>query len=200
MLPSIGVISGAFMIRVLLAGLAGAIAMFIWVSIAHVMTPLGSMGFSQIPNERPVLDAMQASLGNHAGMYFFPWVDPKDPQLMQKSAALMKTNPSGLLVYQGPGGKGDMTLMLAHEFVKEFIEALIAAFLLSLTMLGSYLARAGFVALIGVCTAIATNVSYWIWYAFSADYTLAQIVIELVGMIVVGLVAAAIVRPRAAQS
>jgi len=186
--------------RILLAGLAGAIAMFIWVSVAHVVTPLGTMGFSQIPNEKPVIDAMKASIGDHAGMYFFPWVEPSDPKMMEKAAALAKTNPSGLLVYQKPGGTVDMTPMLVKEFAKEFIEALIASFLLSLAMPGSYLARAGFVALIGVCTAIATNVSYWIWYAFSPDYTLAQIVIELVGMIVVGLVAAAIVRPRAAQA
>ncbi len=186
--------------RILLAGLAGAIAMFIWVSVAHVVTPLGSMGFSRIPDEKPVLAAMRASIGNHTGMYFFPWVDPSDPKLMEKSAALMKTNPSGLLIYKAAGEGTDMTPMLVKEFVKEFIEALIASFLLSLAMPGSYLARAGFVALIGVCTAIATNVSYWIWYAFSPDYTLAQIVIELVGMIVVGLVAAAIVRPRAAQA
>ena len=37
--------------RILLAGLAGAVAMFIWTSIAHMATPLGTIGFSQIPNE-----------------------------------------------------------------------------------------------------------------------------------------------------
>ena len=184
--------------RILLAGVAGAIAMFVWVSIAHMLTPLGYMGFSQIPNEKPVLAAMQASIGDHTGMYFFPWVDPKDPQVMQKSEALMKTNPSGMLIYKAAGGSPDMMPMLLHEFIKEFIEALVAAFLLSLAAVGSYFSRVSFVALIGVCTAIATNVSYWIWYGFSFEYTLAQVLTEFIGMIVVGLVVAAIVKPRMA--
>ncbi len=182
--------------RILLAGLAGAVAMFVWTSIAHMVTPLGSTGFSQIPNEAPVLSAMQSSIGDHAGLYFFPWVDPKDPKAMEKSAELMKTNPSGMILYKGPGASADMTPMLVKEFAKEFVQALIAAFLLSLTMLVTYVSRVGFVVLIGVSAAIATNVSYWVWYGFPFDYTCAQLIIEMVSALAAGLAIAAVLRPR----
>lgn len=186
--------------RILLAALAGAVAMFVWTAIAHMVTPLGSTGFSQVPNEQAVLSAMQSSMGDKAGLYFYPWVDPKDPDAMKKSAELMKTNPSGMILYKGPGASTDMTPMLVEEFAKQFVQALIAAFLLSLTVLVSYVSRAGFVAGIGVSAAIATNVSYWIWYGFPLDYTCAQIIMEVVSALVAGLAIAAILKPRAAMA
>src|SRR5690242_7485627 len=94
---------GGFQMRILIAALLGAIAMFIWTAIAHMATPLASMGFSQMPNESAVLSAMHDSMGDKNGLYFYPWIDPKDPQMMQKSAAAQKASPHGLLIYSAPG-------------------------------------------------------------------------------------------------
>ena len=175
-------------VRILIAGILGGIAMFIWTSIAHTVLPLGHIGFSQMPQEAPVLSAMQASNGQQDGLYFYPWVDPKDPQMMQKSAAAMKANPSGLLLYHPAGhGMTDMTKPLIGEFIKELIQALIAAYLLSLAAIGSYLGRVGFVTLIGVAATITTNVSYWLWYGFPLDFTVAALITEGVGYFVAGL-------------
>ena len=49
--------------RVLIAGILGGIAMYIWSTIAHVALPLGQVGVSQMPNEAAVLAAAQASYG-----------------------------------------------------------------------------------------------------------------------------------------
>ena len=174
--------------RVLIAGILGGIAMYIWSTVAHVALPLGQVGFSQMPNEAAVLTAAQASNGAKDGLYFFPWVDPKDPQMMQKMDAATKTNPSGLLLYHAPGhGMTDMAGPMIAEFVKELVQALIAALLVSLAALGTYWSRVGFVTLIGVVAAITTNVSYWIWYGFPADYSLAAVFIELMDYVAAGL-------------
>ena len=69
--------------RILIAGLLGAIAMFVWTSFAHMATPLDSAGFSQMKNESVVLSAMKSGVGEKRGLYFFPWVDPKDPKMME---------------------------------------------------------------------------------------------------------------------
>ena len=58
--------------RILVAGLLGAIAMFVWTSIAHMATPLDSAGMSHMANEPVVLSAMQKGVGGKAGFYFFP--------------------------------------------------------------------------------------------------------------------------------
>ncbi|MFL6689388.1 MAG: hypothetical protein ACJ8IR_04265 [Alphaproteobacteria bacterium] len=174
--------------RVLIAGILGGIAMYIWSTLAHVVLPLGQVGFNQMPNEAAVLAAAQASNGEKDGLYFFPWVDPKDPQLMQKMDAAIKTNPSGLLLYHPPGhGMTDMAGPMIMEFLKEVLQALIAAFLVSVAAVRTYFGRVGFVTLIGVAAAITTNISYWIWYGFPASNTLAAVVIELVDYIAAGL-------------
>jgi hypothetical protein len=174
--------------RVLIAGILGGIAMYIWSTLAHVALPLGQVGLSQMPNEAAVLAAAQASNGEKDGLYFFPWVDPKDPQMMQKMDAAIKTNPSGLLLYHPPGhGMTDMAGPMIMEFLKEVLQSLIAAFLVSLAAVRTYFGRVGFVTLIGVAAAITTNISYWIWYGFPANYTLAAVVIELVDYIAAGL-------------
>jgi hypothetical protein len=49
--------------RIILAGILGGIAMFVWTSIAHLATPLGMVGIKEIPNEQAVLSAMQSSMG-----------------------------------------------------------------------------------------------------------------------------------------
>jgi hypothetical protein len=141
-----------------------------------------------MPNEAAVLSAAQASNADKDGLYFFPWVDPKDPQMMQKMNAAMKANPSGLLLYHPPGhGVTDMAAPMIAEFLKELVQALIAAFLVSLAVIGTYWGRVGFVTLIGVAAAITTNISYWIWYGFPADYSLVAVFIELLDYIAAGL-------------
>jgi hypothetical protein len=87
---------------------------------------------------------------------------------------------------------------LASEAVVEILEAIAAAFLLSFAALSGYWSRVGFVSLVGVAAVLSTNPSYWIWYRFPASYTLAAMVIDLVGYVVAGLVIAAILRPRPA--
>ena len=176
--------------RILIAGILGAIVMFVWVSIAHMATPLANMGFSQIPNEASVLAPIQAAIGNKPGLYFFPWVDPKDPKMMEKHIALEKTNPSGLLIYHPAGHAIAMThATLIAEFAKELIETLLAAWIVSLVS-AAYLGRVGVVVAIGVIATLSTNASYHIWYGFPLDYTVAAFIIDIVGFFVAGLVIA----------
>jgi hypothetical protein len=184
--------------RIIIAGLVGGIAMFVWTSIAHVALPLGQIGFSAIPVEAPVLAAMHQSIGDRAGLYFFPWTDMKSKDAMAVEAARMKANPSGLLIYRPPGAVAMDPTTLIVEFVKEVLVSLIGAFLLSRAIVSGYAARAGFVALVGIAATLTTNVSYWNWYAFPADYTLAAMAIEVVGYLAAGLAIAAILKPRSA--
>jgi hypothetical protein len=183
--------------RILLAALAGAAAMFVWTAIAHMATPLGAVGFGQIPNEPPVLAAMDSSIGAKPGLYFFPWIDPSKPDAMRKSAALEKVNPSGLLLYRpkGAGMDGGMGPMMVKEFVKQFAEAAIWAWIVSMLVLG-FAGRVGAVTLMGVASAIATNVSYWNWYGFPFDYTMAQVLIEVISALVAGLAIALVLKRR----
>lgn len=57
-----------FFMRIFLAALLGAIAMFIWSAIAHMMLPLGEAGLRDLPNDS-VLKALQNELGDQPGLY-----------------------------------------------------------------------------------------------------------------------------------
>jgi hypothetical protein len=192
--------------RILLAGLLGGIAMFIWSSLAHTVLPLGQAGIKEIPNENSVLTALNTTLGESSGLYFYPgWGLGSDATSQQRNAAMQQyeqklaSSPSGILIYHPPGGKAMTPGQLVTEFLTELAEALIVVFLLSQTRLRSYWSRVGFVLLAGILAAITTNIPYWNWWGFPVTYTLAYMTIEIVGFLLVGLVAAAVLKRAALQ-
>jgi len=44
--------------RIVLAGVIGGIAIFVWTSVAHIALPPGQGGIGEMPNESAVLSAM----------------------------------------------------------------------------------------------------------------------------------------------
>lgn len=193
--------------RVLLAGVLGGIAMFVWSSTAHVALSLGKTGIKEIPNEQAVLSGMQAQLGGTSGLYAFPGMGlGPNPTRQEENAAMQQydqklaASPSGLLIYHPPGAKALSPGQLVTEFLTELAEALLLAWLLAQTSLVTLASRMGFVTIVALMAAITTNVPYWNWYGFPASYTTAYMSIEFVDYLVAGLVAALILKPRASAS
>jgi len=191
---------------VLLAGLFGGIAMFAWTSLAHMVLPLGDTGIKELPNDQAVLSAMHASIGEATGFYYFPATGlGPDATMQQKRAAMdqyaqkLAANPSGILIYHPAGAKPISVGQLGTEFLTELVESLLVVFLLAQTRLSSFASRLTFVIGAGVLASIATNVSYWNWYGFPATYTAAYMITSIVGFLCIGLVAATIMKERAAE-
>lgn len=192
--------------RIILAGVLGSIAMFIWTSIAHMLLPLGEAGVSEIPNDEALLKAMETSAGAKTGLYIFPGMGlGPDATHAQRNAAMkdyeakLAKNPSGLLMYH-PAGSRPMAMpkFLTIEFVTELLEALLVVALLAQTRIVTFGGRVGFVTLAGILAAIATNVSYWNWWGFPTVYTASYMFIQIVGFFFIGLVAALVFRKSAA--
>jgi hypothetical protein len=173
--------------RILIAGILGGLAMYAWTSIAHMATPLGATGISQMTNEGPALSALETATGNKPGLYMYPYVDMNSKTVMQDSEAAMKIHPSGLILFHPAGAPEMEPAMFIGEFLKELVQALIAAYLCAMVAAASFMSRTLFVTLIGVSAGIATNVSYFLWYRFPLDYTLASMAIEIVGAFFAGL-------------
>lgn len=195
------------MTKRILAGVLGAIAMFAWTSISHMVLPLGTVGIKEIPNEEPVLGALNASMGTQQGLYMYPGMGLGDnPSMQQMRDAMpayekkLASSPSGILIYHPPGRTGMTGAMLGVEFGKEFFMVQLTVLLLSMTRLGSYGPKVGFFAVLGVIAAITTNVSYWNWYGFPGSYTLAYMFVEFTGFVAAGLVAAAVMGKANAMS
>ena len=179
-------------LRILIAGVLAGIAMFAWNSLAHTILPLGHVGISPIPAEAQARTALQVAMGSdpRPGLYAFPWME-------HGASSLAPTpGPSGMIVYHPDRSLGIAPSMMVSEALSEIVQAVIAAFLLSLTVLAGVLARALFVTAIGVAVAIGTNLSYWIWWGFPAGYTWAQVATVVIGYLVAGLVIALVLRRR----
>src|SRR6478736_88297 len=189
--------------KILLAGVIGGIVMFIWTSIAHMALPLGEAGINEIPNESGVLSAMQSSMGDNSVLYIFPGLGVgKNATREEKNEAMKQmqqriaANPSGILMYHPPGRQFAFGKSLAVEFSIEVLQAILVIWLLAQTGIDSFAGRVGFVVIAGILAAITTNVSYWNWYGFPGVYTASYMLIEIVGFLLVGIVAALLLRKR----
>ena len=187
--------------KILLAGILGGMAMFLWTSIAHMALPLGEAGIGEIPNESAVLSTMQSSIGDQTGLYIFPGLGVgKNASRQEKNEAMkhmnekIAANPSGILVYHAPGRPFAFGKALGIEFATELLEAILVVFLLAQTRIASFARRIGFVLVAGILAAIATNISYWNWYGFPSVYVGSYMLIQIVGFFVVGIVAALVLR------
>jgi hypothetical protein len=170
--------------RILLAGLIGGVVMFIWATIAHVATPLASAGLAQMPNEAATISTLHATLGDRPGLYFFPAIAGSGSKAMKDQQAKMQLGPSGLLAYQPPGSAGVSPRQLVVEFALEVVESLLAALVIG--AIAGAPRRLGVAVAIGLVAAVSTNFSYWNWYGFSWDYTLANAFTELMKYVLAG--------------
>jgi hypothetical protein len=182
--------------RIILAGVAGGIAMYIWGSLAHGVLPLGTIGVREIGGDEPaLLGLLHTTVGESSGLYIFPSSGQKTGAMKnydQKLAA----NPSGLLIYHPPGEKSLTPGQLIAEFLAELCEALLATYLLAQTRLVSFAARVGFVTVAGLLASLPTNLSYSIWYGFPGNYTIGYMAIQIIGFFVAGLAIAGLTRQR----
>jgi hypothetical protein len=189
--------------RILFAGILGGIVMFAWTSIAHMALPLGEAGITEIPNESAVLNSMQSNIGDKAGLYIFPGLGIGENASREEKSQAMKgmqqriaANPSGILMYHPPGRQFAFGKSLAIEFSTELLQSILVIWLLAQTGIGSFAGRVGFVLIAGILAAITTNVSYWNWYGFPGVYTASYILIEIVGFVLVGVIAGLVLRKR----
>jgi hypothetical protein len=187
--------------RVLLAGLVGGVVLFAWLSLAHVVLPLGETGISEIPNEASVLQSMKAAMSKD-GFYFFPGFGlPEGATVDQQKAAMpaweerYRSGPHGILIYHPGGDKPMSARQLATEFLTNIVQAVLVMLLLSWARIASFGRRLLFAAVSGLLASISTNVSYWNWYGFPTSYTLAAMFTMALGFLFVAMVGAWMMRP-----
>jgi len=176
--------------RILLAGVLGGLALFLWGGLAHMVLGLGSVGIQNLPQQQTVMDTLKASVPQ-SGFYFFPQVDSAGKVPPDKASG-----PYGIMIYHSAGAGGAMGGQLVNECILNIVLALLAAFLLSLTSgLAGYVPRVGFVTVLGLTVGLMTHVEYWNWYGFPLSYTVTSIAMNVIGFLLVGLIAAAFVTP-----
>ena len=186
------------MVRVIVAGVLGAAAVFIWGMLSWM--PLHSRTILNLPGEEQVAPVLRQNIAQ-AGVYMFPGVDMKkwnDPQVHKAYEEKYRKGPVGLLFIY-PNGRAPMT---AATFIRggaiTLASALLAAILLAQAApaLRSYFRRVFFALLVGLFAAVAVYLPGWNWGGLPTRWTLAMMADTVVTWLLAGLVIAAVVRAR----
>jgi hypothetical protein len=186
--------------RIVLAGLAGGVLVFLVSGILHSSTKLAEVGIRGIPNEDIVLMAMRNSIAE-PGFYFFPAPNlspmPKEQRQAEQSRYLAKykQGPTGILIYK-PGGEDlNYGTLLAIQFLIGLLAAFLVAWILGATASATtYGTRVMIVVLIGLFAEIYINLPYWNWYGFPMNYTIGHLLGGVLSWAVAALAMAAIVK------
>lgn len=185
------------MIKTVYAGLLGGLVVFLWGVVSHMLLPLGETGIDSLPNEAPVVEAIQAHVPE-GGFYFFPAYDhtaEKSPEAMAAWEARYAAGPTGVLVVQPQGGVPLSPAQLLTELLTNILGAFLLALVLSRANVTLF-RGAWWGAVLGLFAWLSISASYWNWYAFPSAFVAAEGIDQIVGWFLAGLAMAFLVRKR----
>jgi hypothetical protein len=179
--------------RIFLAAILGAIVVFVWGFVSHTVLPVGEMGMKTLPQPAPVMASLKGL--TERGVYSLPPMPTDDSHQAQAQwQAEWKAGPRAMIVYDPPGPAPGMPVMLAIEFASSLIGALIISFVSS-RLVTPYLVRVIAIGALGAFAWAAIDASYWNWYRFPTAFALGELIDQVVGWTLAGIVIAAIARP-----
>ena len=180
--------------RVFIATIIGAVLLFAWGMISWMMLPWHNETLHELKNESEVM-ALLATQAPDPGMYVFPsppedWTDAEFNERHEKG-------PVGILNINA-GGPVMPPTMWVGGWAINLLVALVASWLLYLACpsLPHYFQRVAFVTILGIFVAIQADANLWNWMHYPTDYSVVMAADRIVGMFLVGIFAAAIVRRR----
>jgi hypothetical protein len=181
--------------RLLLAAIAGALTMFVWGGLSHMVLFKGA-GFTRMPNEERVVAALRSSLSQD-GLYFLPSPDFSGNASASERAAFdarFRAGPTGMLVYHPSGGTPVSPQKLLVQLLSALLAGAIATYVLS-RMAAPYWQRVLASGLLGAFACLSVSTIYWNWYGFPTAFYLAQWADMVLGWSLAGAVIARVAPP-----
>jgi hypothetical protein len=163
--------------NIVLAGVAGAVVLFIWSSLSWMILPWHQKTLHQFKDDAMVTAVLQANV-DKSGVYLLPAETEADNRSPAVFAAVSLE------------GRRGMTSALLIYFVTECVAALLAAWLLSKTTISSYSGRIAFILVFAIAAAIIASLPNWNWWGFDSQYTLAAMADIIIGWLLAALVMA----------
>ena len=175
--------------RIGIAALLAAVVLFLWQFLAHMVLPIGQMGFRLPQNEDIVLSAVSTGLPT-PGIYYLPSIDPAkmgDAAVMKAWTEKSAKSPYIFAVVNAPpADPGSMTSQLVTQFITNFLSAILAAFVLAATA-WTFGARVIGSLVFGVFGWLMNIVPQWTWYRFPSDFVVGNLLEEGIGWLLAGI-------------
>jgi len=181
--------------KIVLAGIAGGVVMFMWGAFSHMVLPIGEIGFKSLPNEAAVVGTVKSI--NESAIYMYPGMDMQNATDAEQAAwaEKYKAGPRGLLIHHPTGAEPMGPAMLGTELLSNILACMAAAVVISwlICFFWGRVAAAGW---IGLASWLSIDVSYWNWYGFPTNYMIAQGVDQVVGWLLAGMAIALVIKGR----
>ena len=181
--------------RILIAGIAGGLIMFFWTAFSHMVLQIGDEGLKHLPNETAVISNLKANVPE-PGMYFIPGMDMTKTFTAEEESAWTdkyKAGPNALLIYQPTGTSPMSPGQLGTELLSNILAAVVVALFFT-WMVGSFVKRVLLATLVGVVAWLSISISYWNWYRFPGEFITSELIDQVIGWFLAGVVMAFIVR------
>ena len=190
--------------RLAIAGLAGAVVLFIWSSISWTLIPWHTM--DKFPGEEGIRQTFKLTKAQR-GVYLIPGEDRSIDKSALTGAELdamkearkraEKDGPIALVVYDPKGGSPQGFGTIVIGFFLNFMVATTAAVLLMLAApaLPGLPGRVIFVVLLGVYTAIGTHLMSWNWLNYPLKFSLEMAGDTLLASLLLGVTLGLLVKP-----
>lgn len=182
--------------RVFVGSVLAAVVMFVWGFLFWATFPFPKQILRSVGDE----PALAALLKHHlpaTGVYLLP--NMKEGQSQDEFTRRHREGPLAQIVYVAEG----VDPMGASVFLGGFVHMLVSAFILALALraaapsLGTFGARFGLVALVGLAGAVYSNLGRPIWWHQPWDYHLLYFAYDFGSWLLAGLVLAWAVRSKA---
>ncbi|HJU64492.1 MAG TPA: hypothetical protein VJ596_02385 [Gemmatimonadaceae bacterium] len=185
--------------RIIVAGLLGGAAVYLWSALSWSVLPFQTGKFRDIPDEQQVAELLSARLPA-AGVYHYPAYPTANASEAEVAAWTQRVERGPvipLLVFQ-PGGSNSAVTAYVRAFVLDVMAALIVAMLLLLAVhtLPGYGQRVLFVTGIGIFAVLVSHLADWNWGLFPASYSVVMAADIIIGWTLAGVVMAWRIRPE----
>ena len=185
-------------VHLLLAALAGGVALFIWGAVSWMALPWHNTTYEQLTDEDDFVRAVERN-APASGAYGVPSPGggcgggAKSPEekkaLMAKAMARMKSGPMVFAVVTR-GGMAPMWTYMLKSLLIGVIAAGLAAWLLQKTAIVTTLDRAMFVMLVAGVGQFSSHMLNWNWHNYPTRFTAVMLADAAVGWFLVGLAVA----------
>jgi hypothetical protein len=151
----------------------------------------------QVPNEAAVIATMKTNI-TEPGFYYLPGMDMSKTPTDEEMAAVTakhKEGPTAILIYQPTGSDVMAPSQLGTEFASNVLAAFAGALILWFAAVG--FARGVIIStLVALAGWLSINASYWNWYQFPTGFVTAELIDQVAGWFLAGLVMAFILKRR----
>ncbi len=190
------------MIRTLIAGLAGGIALFIWGWVSWGMLPWHQATLRFLEPPETVNETVRAMGATEPGVYLWPEPvsDMSDQDAMAEYTQQHEQGFGLLIFHPAPGDPMSPTLMAKGAGISILIGVLLAG-MMQMVVVPGFFQRILFATALGVVAALSADANLWNWFYAPQDYTIVGALDRIIGFFIAGLIPAAVVKkPKPASA